>query len=263
MYRFAEFLAHLHYLISKRDRQAVTNNLKVIMAAQDEEEVRTSSLEVFKNFGRYLVDFFRSEEITQNYIKKHIRIQGSNHVDEALKKGKGLIVVSAHMTNWELSATVTAMSGYPLSIVAMVHKDKRTNDLFNAERIRAGIKIIPLDKAARESVHDLSKNRMVALVGDRELGQGGIVVDLFGRKSIVPRGPAFLSLLTGAPIIPGFIVREKGDNFCFTYEPYIEPIDTGNKTTDIFSLTSKYIAVIERYVKKYPQQWLVFRKFWI
>jgi len=262
MYCIAEFLAHMHYLTSKNDREAVVNNLKVIMVKSN-EEIRESSLEVFKNFGRYLVDFFRSEEITEDYIKKHIKVEGLHHIDAALKKGKGLIVTSAHISNWELSAIVTAMLGYPLSIVAMVHKDKRVNDLFNAERIRAGVKIIPLGKAVRECIRDFSKNRMVALVGDRELGQGGIVVDFFGRKAIMPRGPAFLSLQTGAPIIPGFIVREGKDNFRFTYESFIEPVDTGNRTADIFSLTSKYIAVIERYVRKYPEQWLVFRKFWM
>ena len=264
MYRIAEFLAWLHCRISKKDREAVVNNLKAVVVGKSEQEIQELSVEVFKNFGRYLVDFFRSEEVDKDYVKKHVKLEGFHNLDEAFKKGNGVIATTAHICNWELSGIATAVLGYPVSIVAMVHKDKKTNDLFNGKRENKGIKIIPLGRAVRECMRALGNNRMVALVGDREFGRGGIVVDFLGRKAVIPEGPAFISLKTNAPIIPAFIMREKNsDNFRFVYESFIEPVHTGDIRKDIVNLTNRYVSVIERYIRKYPEQWLMFRRFWV
>jgi KDO2-lipid IV(A) lauroyltransferase len=148
-------------------------------------------------------------------------------------------------------------------VVAMVHQDKRINELFNKKRESKGIKVIPLGRAARGCMQALNSEEMIALVGDREFGQGGVAIDFLGKKVILPEGPAFLSLKTDAIIIPAFIIREGRDKFFFIYEPFIEPVHTGDLKRDIVDLTSRYASVIERYIRKYPEQWLMFRQFWI
>jgi KDO2-lipid IV(A) lauroyltransferase len=90
-----------------------------------------------------------------------------------------------------------------------------------------------------------------------------MVIDFFGKKTLIPKGPATLSLLTGAPIILGFVIRQKDDHFNLVFEKPIVPVSTGDKEKDIYNLTRKYLDVIERYIRQYPNHWLMFRKFWL
>jgi KDO2-lipid IV(A) lauroyltransferase len=90
-----------------------------------------------------------------------------------------------------------------------------------------------------------------------------MILDFFKRPSFLPRGPAALSLLTGAPIIPGFMIREKDDKFRLIIEKPIRFSPSGNKEIDQKTLTERCIERIEKYVKRYPDQWFMFSKFWL
>lgn len=260
-YAFARFVSDLHFIYSRADRVAVLNNLRVILP--DKKRILRTAIEVFRNFGIYLVDFFRAQKIDKETIAKKVKIVNLECVDEALKKGKGVIVVSAHMCNWELAALAMAFSDYPISVVAYPHRDKRINDYFNYQRESRGIEVIPVGKAAKRCIENLRANKIIALVGDREFTQSGLIIDFFGKETLIPKGPATLSILTGAPIIMGFVIREKEDNFVFIFEKLVEPKPTGDKEKDIFNLTRKFLNVIENYIRQYPGQWLMFRKFWL
>jgi len=260
-YAFARFISDLHFIYSHADRVAVLNNLRVILP--DKKKIRRPALEVFRNFGIYLVDFFRTQRLNKETVAKKVKIINLECIDEALKKGKGIIIVSAHMGNWELASFAMAFAGYPVSVVAFPHRDKRINDYFNYQRESRGVEVIPVGKAARKCIENLKANKLVALVGDREFTQSGIIVDFFGKESLIPKGPATLSILTGAPIIMGFVIREKEDNFSLIFEKLTEPKLTGDKEKDIFNLTRKFLNVIENYIRQYPGQWLMFRKFWL
>jgi len=262
-YALARFLADLHFIYSKADRVAVLNNLRVILPNTSEKELIRCAKGVFRNFCIYLVDFFRSPNFDKDMLTNKIDVIGLEYIDAARKKGKGVIAGSAHLCNWELGGLIMGLLGYPVSVVAFPHKDKRINDFFNHQRQSKGVGVIPVGKAARKCIEKLKNNELIGLVGDREFTQHGLVIDFFGKKTLIPKGLATLSLLTGAPIILGLVVREKEDNFKFIWQKPIEPVSTGDKEKDVYNLTRKYLDVIEDYVRKYPEQWLMFRKFWL
>jgi len=110
----------------------------------------------------------------------------------------------------------------------------------------------------------LKNNEMVAMLGDRDFSERGprVEVKFFGKDFWVPPGPATLSLRTQAVIMPGFTIREKDDSFSLYLEKPIEYLPSGNHEVDIQKLTQKVLDCIERYVKRYPEQWFNFRKFW-
>ena len=262
-YALARFISDLHFLYSKADRVAVLNNLRVILPNKDEKELIRCAREVFRNFCMYLVDFFRTPKFDKTMLEDKINVVGLENADEALKKGKGIIAGSAHIANWELGGLIMGMLGYSVSVVAFTHKDKRINDYFNYQRQLKGVKAIPVGHAARKCIENLKNNEIIGLVGDREFTQHGIIIDFFGKKTLIPKGLATLSLMTGAPIIMGIVIREKGDNYKFIWEKPIEPVSTGDKEKDIYNLTRRYLDVTEDYIRKYPEQWLMFRKFWL
>ena len=263
VYGFAVFLADLRYLFVFRDRRFVRANLQIILPHKSIKELRKISRMVFRNFAKYLVDFFRFEKLDMEYINKNVKLENMHNFDQALAKGKGVIVLTAHLGNWELGGVVIAQLGYPFWVVALPHKNKKVNDFFDAQRNRKGVKVIAMGKAVRSCISEIKKNHMVALVGDRDFTEKGIVLDFFGKPTHLPEGPAALSLMTGASIVPGFMFRNPDDSFTLRIEKSIEFIPSGDKEKDLAGLITVYNQVLQDYIRKYPEQWYVFRKFWV
>ncbi len=261
-YKVAIFFSDLHYIFAAGDRRITRENIKVIFPEKSEREIRRMRIRMFRNFAKYLVDFFRFSKLDINYIKRNIKVENIHYIDEALSKGKGAIIVTAHLGNWELGGVVVALLGYPFWMVALPHKYRKVNDFFNFQRGSKGINVIPLGRAARQSLDILKENRVLALAGDRDFSEKGIVSDFFGRPAIFPQGPAALSLKTGAKVIPGFMLRNEGDTFTLKFEKPLEFISTGDKNNDLIGLTAQYRNIFEDYIRKYPDQWYMFRKFW-
>lgn len=261
-YKLAVFVSDLHYIFADKDRAAIKDNLKAIFPEKTDREIRRIRIRVFRNFAKYLVDFFRFEKIDAGYINENIRTENIHYFNEALARGKGVVVLTAHLGNWELGGVVVALSGYPFWVVALPHKDKRVNDFFNYQRESKGIKVIPLGKAVRKSLDVLKENKILALVGDRDFTAKGIILDFFGRPAIFPQGPAALSLKTGASIVPGFMLRNEDDSFTLKIERPLQFTPTGDKERDLREFITSYKNIIEDYIRRYPDQWYMFRRFW-
>jgi lauroyl/myristoyl acyltransferase len=261
-YWLATSVSDLRYLFAYQDRKIVTENLRSIFDTKSEEEIAKIRIHLFRNFAKYLVDFFRFEKINHDYIKKYVKIENSCYLDEARDAGKGAILVTAHLGNWELGGVVIALSGYPLAAVALPHKDKKVNKFFNSQRQSRGLRVIPLGNAARESLEVLKNKQFLALVGDRNFNEAGVVTDFFGKDSSFPQGPAVFSLRTGAKIIPGFMIRNYDDTFTLRLEKPLEVLETNDKAKDIRNIINQYVAIFEDYIRKYPDQWYMFRRFW-
>jgi len=261
-YRLAVFISDIRYLFARTDRRTIRENLKAIFSEKSEKDIYRIRLNVFRNFAKYLVDFFRFEKLDSEYIKKNIRIENIHYFDEALNKGKGVIVLTAHLGNWELGGVVLSQLGYPFWAVALPHKDKRVDAFFNSQRASKGMKVIPLGRAVRTCINLLKENKMVALVGDRDFTVKGITVDFFGKPSVLPEGPAAFALQTGALIVPGFMLRNDDNTFTLRIEKPIGFEITKDKKENIISIMNTYKKIFEDYIRRYPDQWYMFRRFW-
>jgi KDO2-lipid IV(A) lauroyltransferase len=262
-YKIAVFCSDVHYIFADKDRRSVRENLKVIFPEKSEREIRRIRIRMFRNFAKYLVDFFRFSKLDLEYIKRNIKIENIHYINESLSNGKGVITLSAHLGNWELGAVVIALLGYPFWAVALPHKYKKIDDFFNSQRQSKGVRVIPLGKAVKSCFNLLKENKIVALVGDRDFTEKGVVIDFFGKSTFFPEGPAAFSLKTGAIIVPGFMVRNEDDTFTLKMEKPLGYMPTYDKDRDLIRLIERYKIIIENYIRKYPDQWYMFRRFWI
>jgi len=262
-YRVAIFFSDLHYIFANKDRANIAANLKAIFPKKSISEIRAIRLAMTRNFAKYLVDFFRFSLLEKDNIKSVVDVVNINYVQEALSKGKGIIAVTAHIGNWELAGVTVALLGYPIGAVALPHRHKRVDNFFNYQRKRKGLIVIPLGHAARHCLNLLRENKIIALAGDRVFNATGILLDFFGLPTYLPQGPAAFSIKTGASIIPGFMIRNPNDTFKLIFEKPIEFSPSGDKAQDKIELTSKYKTIIEDYIRRYPEQWFMFRKFWV
>ena len=262
-YGVAVVLANIHYLFGFREKMAVTENLKTILDKPPQDYgLKSASKDAFRNFAKYLVDFFRFSKMTPEYIKRFIKIEGLSNIEDALKNGKGVILLSAHLGNWELGAFVLGTLGYPVNAVVLTHRNVSINKFFKNQRAMGKVKSIEFGASLRGCYKALKNNEFLALLGDRDFSNNGLPVIFCGKAVIMPKGPAALSYRTGAAIVPSFITRNSDDTFTFVFEKPILPGAASDEDSAIKDIMGKYIPIIESYVKRYPGQWYVFRNFW-
>ena len=262
-YRLAIVISDLHYIFAFKDKRAVTENLKAIFPEKPMREIRRIRIWMFRNFAKYLVDFFRYEKIDRDYIASNVKIEDIKNLDEALVKGRGAIILTAHLGNWELGGLVLAVRGYSLWGVALPHKNKLVNDFFDTQRRIKNVKVIPLGRAVRECRKILKDRCVLALVGDRDFPEKGIILDFFGKPTRFPEGPAAFALKPGAPILPTFMLRNPDDSFVLKIERPMELASSGDMAKDRINIILQYKTIFEEYIRKYPDQWHIFRKFWV
>ncbi len=262
-YFVAELVARTYFLFAERDKEGLRANLKVVLGGDaDEATINRHVLAVFRNFAKYLADFFKFTRFSEEYVFRNIEIVGREHVDKCLSEGKGVITLSLHLGNWELGGAVVGGLNYPISALILEHANKRINDFFTRQRAINDMKAIPVGLRIKECFNVLKRGEILAIAGDKDYTASGIYVDFFGKKALMPKGPAVFSLRTGAPIVFSVLTREKGDRFKLTFEKPIKYHPIGDHEKDIRALMSEYLRIFERYVREYPDQWYAFRKVW-
>jgi KDO2-lipid IV(A) lauroyltransferase len=262
-YAMACVFADVFCLCSARDRKAVVHNIRFIAGGPaDDKAVEAMARDVFRNFAKYLVDFFRFQKIDGEYMKKFVRVEGRDNIDAALARGRGVIMLSAHIGNWEMGGVAVCSMGYPLSAVVLTHQNKRINDFFTRQRMRGRMMPIEIGASLRACYRTLKNNNLLAVLGDRDFTRNGIMTEFFGKRALIPKGAAVFSYRVGSAIVPSFMIRQPDDTFTLFIEKPILP-DTGlEETAAIEDLTGKCAAVIESYVRKYPTQWYIFKDLW-
>lgn len=254
LYRCAEDLADRQWRVCAADRRAVQANLTFALGAPVSEQSPVVR-EVFRNFARYLVEFFSIHRVQTPAVE----VEGYGHLEAARRQGRGVIALTAHIGNWEMAAIVIRRMGLSVSAVALPHPDARTDRIFNDQRRRCGIEVIPLGhEAMHESLRCLREGRLLGVLGDQQFTRHGLSAMLCGRTVTLPSGPSLLCLRSRAPIVPTFLVREGAWKFRLCFEPPIWPKPRGDGA--IFQqLTQQYATTLERYLTRFPSQWLLFR----
>lgn len=189
-------------------------------------------------------------------ISNYIKYDNIELIDELLKKGKGLLLLSGHYGNWEyLAFSAGTLTGKPLNIVVKPQKNKKLDRILNTYRTKNGNKIIPMNKAAIEIVRIIKNKGMVALLADQAASkEKDIFVNFFGRPAVTYESPAKLALKFDIPIIIGFAERQ--DNY--KYKVHLQEIkydDLKNEENAIELLTQRHVALLEEQIRKNPSQW--------
>ena len=255
LYRLAEGLADRQWRASAKDRRAVQANLTLALGVLVPERSPVVR-EVFRNFARYLVEFFSLHRVPMSAVET----EGLRYLHEAHGRGRGVILLSAHFGNWEMGAVMIHRLGFTLRAVVLPHADPRTDQVFNEQRRRCGIDVIPLGPdAMRESLRTLREGHLLGVAGDQQFTRHGLSARLCGRTVTLPSGPSLLSLRSQAPIVPTFLVRAGAGRFRLCVEPPMWPPTRPHGPSAFAQLTQRYATILQRYLTRFPSQWLLFQ----
>jgi len=236
-------------------REAVRKRLSAIQGKDVKaSDPRVNS--VFRNFGRYLAEFFALHRVS---LPK-VCVEGQGYLDTLLRLKRGAVLLTAHLGNWELGAVYLQRQGLSMAVVALPHMQAGADALFNRQRVRSGVTVLAKGAGSvRRSLEWLKRGGCIGMLGDLNFGSRGVRMGFCGMQLDIPVGPAWLSLRSGAPLVPLFMIRENFRSFRLIVEQPIEPGDYRG-VDSLERLVRSGATALERAVKRFPDQWLVFQE---
>jgi lauroyl/myristoyl acyltransferase len=260
LYVMARLVGGLVYALSPNDRRTFRHNLQVVFNGADPPASRRVILwKIFQNYAIYMVDFFRLLAMSLQDSRRCAQLyEGRRHLDEALAQGRGVLLLTAHLGNWEIGGLGLRALGYPVTVVTLKHNSAFTNRLINTMRTRHGIGVIELGNSAYDGIEilrALQRQEVVALLGDRVFADRAGTATMFGREVQVPLGPVLLAMATGAPIVPAFSVMEAPGRYRGIIEPALDLRRGPDREAALRHNLRQVARVFERAIRRFPDQW--------
>jgi KDO2-lipid IV(A) lauroyltransferase len=212
----------------------------------------------FRNYARTILDFLVLEKLLEE-LKRTPGGISLEPLTEVLKAGRGAIVVTPHLGNWDLGAAAIATCGHPVHAVADPFGPPAVDEMIRATRERLGVRVIPVGPAsARAALRALRRNEVLLLACDIDKGGAGVPVQFVGHQVVLPVGPATLALKTGAKLIPGYMRRRPdGRHESRLLPPLPDPLPAEG-SAPIAELTQAIASSFEEMIRPDPSQWFAF-----
>ena len=255
-YLIGETFAGVFFLLSGARRRVIAENLGTVLGRGRAAFGRTG-YRLMLNFGKNVIDTFRLPYLGPDRLLAMVDITGREKLDAALAAGGGVILVTAHLGSWELGGAALAAMGYSITTVAGVQFSPALSPFIKKIKQDLGIDVVSSGTGLRRIVKALARGEIVALHIDGDQFVGGIDVGFCGRMALLPSGPAVLALRTGSAVLPAFAVRTGGGRINIVIEDEIPA-----EGCDEERITRMIVEVVETYIRRYPDQWCMFRPFW-
>jgi KDO2-lipid IV(A) lauroyltransferase len=253
------------YLIKKYRERVLSNLSLAFKEEKDLTMIKKLAKEAFFNFT--LTPFetiYAYSHPFEKFLLK-IEIQGKEYLESALNQKRGVIALGAHLGPFTLVGARLALEGYPFNVIINEGKFRKLNKRLGNFQRRLGQNLFPPKPATasvKKSLNCLRRNEILYLIADEQQILGGLPVPFFGKTAYTPPGPAIFSLKTGAPILPMFILREKGMSQTLLIGRPIEIERTSDEKKDTELLTAKFTKAIEDFIRQYPGQWAWLNRRW-
>ncbi|MCQ9206993.1 MAG: mitochondrial fission ELM1 family protein [Omnitrophica bacterium] len=249
----------LVYFFNTARRVIAYANLRAAFSREKTpDELRKLTKKVYRSLVQVFFEILTLRKVNRRYIDKYIDIVNPDNMLKIADHPKGIIFLSAHFGNWELSGMVSAANGFPLAVLAREQKMKKLNELINRLRESKGVEVVRKGITTRYIVKALHAGRIIGMVGDQDAGKSGELIEFFGRPVSTAPGTARIASKTGAYILPAFMARTNGPYHKLIIE---EPIKI-EKGEDLRAHLLRYNRLLEKNVRMYPDQWLWLHKRW-
>lgn len=249
--------------LDRRHLRIAEDNLGRAFPDWDEGRRRATALGVYGHFGRVLLDILWMARRDRDVVLREVDVTGAEHVKAALAAGRGAILVTAHIGNWEMHGMAHGWLFGPIGVVARPLDNPALDARLCDVRRRPGNSVIYKKRALPQVLRLLRENRAVAILIDQNVQAGdGIFVDYFGRKAATTTVAAALALKTGAAVIPTHTELGEDGRYALVYDPPLALPSTGDRAADTRRLTQELTTVIEGWVRRRPEQWLWLHRRW-
>ncbi|MCC6442939.1 MAG: lysophospholipid acyltransferase family protein [Armatimonadetes bacterium] len=260
--RASRFLGGMVYRLSKRYRVIVERGLTLSFPEKSPVEIERIARDTYAGFLKMILETLKTIHMDDREICQRIALEGSRYIDEALAKGKGVILVTAHFGNWEMAARRLVIAGYRINVVVREADYGPTTDLMTQLRESSGYQVIMRGQAIREGLRCLKRNECLGILPDQNQTKSNLFVNFLGRPASAAEGPALLAARTGAALLPTFSYRQPDNRYKAVVYPPVIAEATDNDRDMVYELTARISHIIEEQVRQYPAHWLWLHDRW-
>ena len=257
-------LGRIVYLAHVRLRRVGMRNLALAFPEKTEAERARILRGEFTSLGRQLAEVCQFPKYTRENIEQVVVYDGLENYERAYARGKGVLFLTAHYGGWELSAFAHSLHGHWLHIVMRPMDNPYLDRLIERYRTMHGNKTVAKDDFVRGLLAAMKAGETVGILMDTNMTPPqGVFVDFFGIPACTASGLARIALRTDAAVVPGFTIWDQAlGKYRLRFDPAVELERTGDLEADIVANTQKFTAIIEDYVRQYPEQWLWVHRRW-
>jgi KDO2-lipid IV(A) lauroyltransferase len=260
---FGRVLGRAWGRLDRRHLRIAEDNLGHAFPDWDPARRRAVALGVYGHFGRVLLDILWMARRGKDEILGFVDVAGAEHVEAARARGRGALLVTAHIGNWELHGVAHGFLFGAIGVVARPLDNPALDDRLCDFRRRPGNTVIYKQRALPQVLRLLRDNRAVAILIDQNVQPGdGVFVDFFGRKAATTTVAAALALKTGCALIPTRTELRDDGRYALTYDPPLEIAAGGDRAGDLQLVTQRLTTAIEGWVRRRPEQWLWLHRRW-
>ncbi|MBF0215594.1 MAG: lysophospholipid acyltransferase family protein [Candidatus Omnitrophica bacterium] len=253
----AEALGRAAYRFLGKYRDITIKNLDVSFpesAGKNEELAK----KVFVNMAKNGADWIKLLFSRRGYLDDLITgTEGMEHLDSALMRGRGVVVLTAHMGNWELLASFLRRNGYDGAVIVKKLYFSKFNKIIMRLRALYNAQVIYRDESPKKMIKILKEGKILGLLADQDIDSlTGVFVNFFGRPAYTPIAPVKLGMVNSSSIVPVFVIRKPDDTYLVSADSPIELPEEEDKELVTKKYTQAWTDVLEKYVRRYPDQWV-------
>lgn len=251
------------YYLDKRHRSIALANLETAFGSSlDTRQRKTTARRSFVHFGRTFLDLIKLSQWEDSRLAKVLTIQGEVSIRQALARGRGVLLFSAHYGNWEIASFLLSRLS-PLHVVARALDNRLLEEDLRRLRTRLGARVIYKQWASKPILRALRAKETAAILIDQNvLRSEAVFVEVFGRPAATTPSLALFHLRTGAPIIPVFCTPSSSRTYQISVEDPLEVGLTGDFPQDVLNITQLCSKIIESRIRKNPELWFWFHRRW-
>jgi KDO2-lipid IV(A) lauroyltransferase len=251
------------WAVDARHRRVAQDNVRL---AYDETlsppEARRIVIGSMRHFARLAVETLAFRRYLIEAVDARVRVEGLEHLREAYARGHGVLAVSGHLGNWELMSLMFGRLGMPASGIVRPLDNPYLEERLTRLRMLTGNRVINRRGAYRAALAVLQQGGILGTMIDQRPKRGGIPVPFFGTPAYTTDGLARLAINSDAAVVPCYAVDERDGSWRMIIEPAVPVVRTGDVAVDQYRITAECTAIIERWVRRYPDQWLWTHRRW-
>lgn len=248
----------LAWFASPRQRRLAREHLAIAFPDKSQHERDRIGRRSFANLGRSALEAARGDA-----SRVELAPEDEALLRSAQAEGRGVVVVTGHIDNWELFARRIAALGLPCGTVAKEAQDPRLTALLKTTRESSGVRVFwrssPL--SARDMLRFLREGGILGVLIDQDTKVAGHFVPFFGRPAFTPRGASDLAVRLGAPMIFGCAHRVAGSRHRIVLRR-VDVARTGDRDADSLALTAAATRAIENEIRANPAEWVWMHARW-
>jgi KDO2-lipid IV(A) lauroyltransferase len=263
LYRAGRGLGRLTAALDVAHRRVVRRNLAFAYPGCSPPWVRALTGEVFAHMGMAAAEILQMARMGREELLGAVSTSGEEHLRRALEAGRGLIIVSAHLGNWEMALQyASCYFRAPVNVVAKPMRSRALNDRLHRFRTRFGARVIYKEGSLPEMAQALRRREIVCLLVDQSRRSEGLECRFMGHRVTTTPAVAMLALRHRSPVLPIFCIRRPEGGLHIQAEPQVPAGRTGSLRADMQAITQRITEAVERMVRRYPEQWLWAHKRW-